>query len=173
MRSWLLSLLLLVSLSVLAQSGTQTSVADLPATPQPSSASLTLATRIQNPGSSQSQTAPSNQEQPLINPSTAAISITRSDAERIALKNNPRITASRLLALAAGQVTRETRSGELIHASTRTRAPGVRYRSSSPISVTRAISSRPANCGKELRTKPHSLLSRMSCWQRIRPSTVC
>jgi len=97
----------------LAQSGTQTSVADLPATPQPSSASLTLATRIQNPGSSQSQTAPSNQEQPLINPSTAAISITRSDAERIALKNNPRITASRLLALAAGQVTRETRSGEL------------------------------------------------------------
>ena len=113
MRSWLLSLLLLVSLSALAQSGTQTSVADLPATPQPSSASLTLATRIQNPGSSQSQTAPSNQEQPLINPSTAAISITRSDAERIALKNNPRITASRLLALAAGQVTRETRSGEL------------------------------------------------------------
>jgi outer membrane protein len=97
----------------LAQSGTQTSVADLPATPQPSSASLTLATRIQNPGSSQSQTAPSNQEQPLINPSTAAIFITRSDAERIALKNNPRITASRLLALAAGQVTRETRSGEL------------------------------------------------------------
>jgi outer membrane protein len=113
MRSWLLSLLLLVSLTALAQSGTQTSVADLPATPQPSSASLTLATRIQNPGSSQSQTAPSNQEQPLINPSTAAISITRSDAERIALKNNPRITASRLLALAAGQVTRETRSGEL------------------------------------------------------------
>ena len=113
MRSWLLSLLLLVSLSALAQSGTQTSVADLPATPQPSSASLTLATRIQNPGSSQSQTAPSNQEQPLINPSTAAIFITRSDAERIALKNNPRITASRLLALAAGQVTRETRSGEL------------------------------------------------------------
>jgi len=113
MRSWLLSLLLLVSLSALAQSGTQTSVADLPATPQPSSASLTLAARIQNPGSSQSQTAPSNQEQPLINPSTAAISITRSDAERIALKNNPRITASRLLALAAGQVTRETRSGEL------------------------------------------------------------
>ena len=113
MRSWLLSLLLLVSLTALAQSGTQTSVADLPATPQPSSASLTLAARIQNPGSSQSQTAPSNQEQPLINPSTAAISITRSDAERIALKNNPRITASRLLALAAGQVTRETRSGEL------------------------------------------------------------
>jgi len=39
--------------------------------------------------------------------------ITRSDAERTALKNNPRITASHLLALAAGQVTRETRSAEL------------------------------------------------------------
>jgi outer membrane protein len=39
--------------------------------------------------------------------------MTRSDAERLALRNNPRITASRLLALAAGQVTRETRAGEL------------------------------------------------------------
>jgi outer membrane protein len=42
-----------------------------------------------------------------------ATAITRSDAERIALKNNPRITASRLLALAAGQVTRQTRAGYL------------------------------------------------------------
>jgi outer membrane protein len=39
--------------------------------------------------------------------------ITRSDAERMALRNNPRVTASHLLALAAGQVTRETRSNEL------------------------------------------------------------
>jgi outer membrane protein len=54
-----------------------------------------------------------NQPQPLINSTPAAISITRTDAERLALKNNPRITASHLLALAAGQVTRETRSGEL------------------------------------------------------------
>lgn len=41
-------------------------------------------------------------------------SITRIEAERLALKNNPRITASHLLALAAGQVTRETRSSELL-----------------------------------------------------------
>lgn len=41
------------------------------------------------------------------------ILITRSEAERTAIKNNPRITASHLLALAAGQVTRETRSAEL------------------------------------------------------------
>jgi len=39
--------------------------------------------------------------------------ITRGDAERMALKNNPRVTASHLLALAAGQVTGETRSNEL------------------------------------------------------------
>jgi outer membrane protein len=113
MRNWLLSLLLTAPLSALAQSGTQVSAADLPAAPPPSSASLILATASANSGSSQSQDAPPNQQQPLINSATAAISITRTDAERLALKNNPRITASRLLALAAGQVTRETRSGEL------------------------------------------------------------
>jgi outer membrane protein len=109
MRSWLLSLLLTAPVSALAQS----SGADLPAAPLPSSSSLTLATVAANAGSSQSQAAPPNQQEPLINPATAAISITRTDAERLALKNNPRIAASHLLALAAGQVTRETRSGEL------------------------------------------------------------
>jgi outer membrane protein len=113
MRNWFLSLLLTAPLSALAQSGTQTSAADLPAAPLPSSVSLTLATVDANPGPSRSQSAPLNQQQPLINPATATISITRTDAERLALKNNPRITASHLLALAAGQVTRETRSGEL------------------------------------------------------------
>ena len=39
--------------------------------------------------------------------------MTRTEAEQLALRNNPRITASHLLALAAGQVTRATRSGEL------------------------------------------------------------
>ncbi|MGD0730277.1 MAG: TolC family protein [Terracidiphilus sp.] len=109
MRRWLLGLLLTAPLSSLAQ----TSAADLPAAPLPSSASLTLAAAAANPDSSQSQAAPANLPRPLINPATTTISITRTDAERIALKNNPRITASRLLALAAGQVTRETRSGEL------------------------------------------------------------
>jgi outer membrane protein len=113
MRSWPLSLLLTASLSALAQSGAQTSAANLPAAPQPPLASLTLATKGANPISSQSQAASPNQQQPLIDPATDAISITRADAERLALKNNPRITASHLLALAAGQVTRETRSGEL------------------------------------------------------------
>ena len=109
MRNWLLSLLLTAPLSALAQS----SAPDLPTAPLPSSAPLTLATAGAIPGSSPSQAAPPNQQQPLINPEIATISISRTDAERLALKNNPRITASHLLALAAGQVTRETRSGEL------------------------------------------------------------
>ena len=109
MRSWLLSLLILGPLSAFAQ----TSNADLPAAPLPSSASLTLATAAANAGLSQPQAAPPDQQPPLIDPATSSISITRTDAERLALRNNPRITASHLLALAAGQVTRETRSGEL------------------------------------------------------------
>ena len=113
MRNWPLSLLLIAPLSVLAQSSTQTSATDLPAAPQPSSTFLALAARSATPLPPQSQAAPSNQRQPLIDPATAAIPITRTDAERLALKNNPRITARHLLALAAGQVTRETRSAEL------------------------------------------------------------
>ena len=46
-------------------------------------------------------------------PPPGTVPITREQAEARALKNNPRITASHLLALAAGQVTRETRSNEL------------------------------------------------------------
>jgi outer membrane protein len=109
MRSWPLGLLLTASLSTLAQTRT----ADLPAAPPLLSPSFNLAIANPNPGFSPSQPVLPNQQQPLINPATAAISITRTDAERLSLKNNPRITASHLLALAAGQVTRETRSGEL------------------------------------------------------------
>jgi outer membrane protein len=59
----------------------------------------------------QAPSAPA-QASPL-EPDGQATPITRVDAERMALKNNPRITASHLLALAADQVTRETRSNEL------------------------------------------------------------
>jgi len=113
MRRWLLSLLLTAPLSALGQSRTQSSAAYLPSAPLPSSASLTLGSAALYPGPAQSQAAPPNHQQPLINPGAATLAITRTAAERLALKNNPRITASRLLALAAGQVTRETRSGEL------------------------------------------------------------
>ena len=39
--------------------------------------------------------------------------LTRSDAEKLAIKNNPRVSVARLLALAQHQVVRETRSAEL------------------------------------------------------------
>lgn len=39
--------------------------------------------------------------------------LTRQQAEQLALKNNPRISVASLLALAQKQVTRETRAGEL------------------------------------------------------------
>jgi outer membrane protein len=78
-----------------------------------------VALNLSSPEPNSFQTTTPNSEQPgkqpppLVNPNTPKVPITRSDAERLALKNNPRITASELLALAAGQVTRETRSAAL------------------------------------------------------------
>jgi outer membrane protein len=105
MRKLLAGFLLAYPLSAFAQSG----AAALPSAPLPAIASLALA----DSGSNQAPAVPSMQPQPLIDPATSAISITRADAEHLALRNNPRITASHLLALAAGQVARETRSAEL------------------------------------------------------------
>jgi outer membrane protein len=86
----LLSLLCLSPILAFAQSGTIA----LPSAPQPN-------------------VAPQEQPNSLLDATAAAVPITRSEAERQALKNNPRITANRILALAAGQVTRQTRSAEL------------------------------------------------------------
>src|SRR6202044_2442202 len=44
---------------------------------------------------------------------TASTRLTRSEAEQMAIKNNPRISVSRLLALAQHQAVREARAGEL------------------------------------------------------------
>jgi len=52
----------------------------------------------------------------LAAPSNTAASgphLTKSDAEKLALKNNPQVSVARLLALAQHQVVRETRSAEL------------------------------------------------------------
>jgi outer membrane protein len=112
--------LILLSLFLPLASGAQSATSVLPAAPNPVPANVQL-TFLQN-GSSQSITptaaAPQTttsvqQSKPLLNPGSPTTPITRSEAEQIALKNNPRITADHLLALAAGQVTRETRSGEL------------------------------------------------------------
>jgi outer membrane protein len=62
--------------------------------------------------------APPSTTQPPVtadNASTPApgLGLTRTEAEQMAIKNNPRVTISRLLALAQHQVVRETRAAEL------------------------------------------------------------
>jgi outer membrane protein len=79
----------------------------LPAAPGPAVVSLQLATLHGNSDTVSTTMAPGPED------AEGNVAITRSDAERIALKKNPRISASRLLALAAGQMTRETRAGYL------------------------------------------------------------
>jgi outer membrane protein len=46
-------------------------------------------------------------------PAPGVVTITREQAEQLAMKNNPQISASRLLALAEGQTVREARSADL------------------------------------------------------------
>ena len=60
---------------------------------------------------SSSSSADLSQAPPLTSQSTP--SLTRTQAEQLALRNNPRVSVSRLLALAQHQVVRESRSGEL------------------------------------------------------------
>lgn len=50
---------------------------------------------------------------PVDSVSTPHPLLTQSDAERLAIKNNPRVSVARLVALAQHQVVRETRSAEL------------------------------------------------------------
>jgi outer membrane protein len=94
---------------------------NLPAAPLPAVISLQPAALQGNPDSTsvplaltrQDSTLGGKQKTPRSDNAAEGVAITRSEAEQIALKNNPRISASRLLALAAGQVTRETRAGYL------------------------------------------------------------
>jgi outer membrane protein len=116
MKQTLALLLLALPLSSRAQGATP----ELPLAPSAAPVNIQLSLLHQSPSQSAASTSvaassPASPEQPKpwINPGAPAIPISRFDAERLALKNNPLITANHLLALAAGQVTRETRSGEL------------------------------------------------------------
>ena len=73
---------------------------DLPAAPMPQASSNQSSATI--PGGAPAPGAPPS-SQPVL-------SLTRKQAEALALKNNPQISAARLLALASQQVTREVRS---------------------------------------------------------------
>lgn len=113
MKGHLLIFILALPTSALAQETMTT----LPSAPQPAAQTAFLPGVRQvstpSPVTATSTPAAGTQQSPFVDPANPATPITRSDAERLALKNNPRITASHLLALAAGQVTRQTRSGEL------------------------------------------------------------
>jgi outer membrane protein len=93
--------------------------ATLPAAPSPKMMSaLQEASASDLPGVPGPMPA-SNQAEPHATPSPAGELplLTLAEAERMAIRNNPRVTVGKLLALAQHQVTREARSAELPTAS--------------------------------------------------------
>ena len=94
----------------------------LPSNPQPArlardGAPLFAATALVAPLPQTPGSQPNSSSTPQITPAPPAagtpMRLTRKDAEQLAIRNNPRISVGRLLALAEHQVYRETRSTEL------------------------------------------------------------
>jgi outer membrane protein len=96
--------------------------AALPSAPQPQS--TTTPARVPSPvdaqvvllphaAGAQAASYPDTKPGQAVQPPTGMMKLTRTQAEQLALKNNPRISVGRLLALAQHQVYRETRSAEL------------------------------------------------------------
>ena len=71
------------------------------------SASFPPQNASQMPAAENAQSSTANQ------PASGVMRLTRADAEQLAIKNNPRVSVGRLLALAEHQVYRETRSAAL------------------------------------------------------------
>jgi outer membrane protein len=116
MKQILVIVLLSLPLSSVAQSTTE----NLPAAPIATNGTVQVSLLQQTSGQMSSQSVAPQTGTASVPQTTASLDtgvpttpITRSEAEEVALRNNPSITADHLLALAAGQVTRETRSGEL------------------------------------------------------------
>lgn len=123
--------LLMVPISLQAawsQSGdSSSSTSDLPSAPQPRNTrrtavgpeqrdfSLVAGSSRQAPSADTQATTDSQAQQsdPSIQPADTPMRLTRTQAEQIALKNNPRISVGHLLALAQHQVYREARAAEL------------------------------------------------------------
>jgi outer membrane protein len=95
--SLLSAMLLFPLLAVQAQSAR--TAAQLPSAPHPS---LDLYAQLNNPPAAENNS-----------PAGSQTTLTRAQAEQTALKNNPRVSVSQLLALAQHQVVREARSAEL------------------------------------------------------------
>jgi outer membrane protein len=126
-----LGMLLLFLWAVLPQIGSaqsrdqSSSVEDLPSAPQPqlapgsthivASPEAQAALNASFSREAGSQTASSVVPQATNNPQPAdgSMTLTRAQAEQLAIRNNPRISVGRLLALAQHQIYRETRAAEL------------------------------------------------------------
>src|ERR1700741_3850379 len=78
----------------------------------PQGAKVTLVARVQGGDGSQANSVDSKTTQ-AGQTSSLTVRLTRAEAEQLALKNNPRISIGRLLALAQHQIYRETRAAEL------------------------------------------------------------
>jgi outer membrane protein len=106
-RKFLFALAIVSASSLLGQ--TPDSHAQLPDAPQATSTLL-----AQQSAAPMAQTM--SQAQPALPESTSAGEhprLTQADAEQMAIKNNPKVSVARLLALAQHQVVREARSAEL------------------------------------------------------------
>src|ERR1700758_4644494 len=96
--------------------------ATLPSPPQPQSntapvrAPATVDAQVvllPHAAGAQAASYPDQKPGQAVQPPSGTMRLTRTQAEQLALKNNPRISVGRLLALAQHQVYRETRSAEL------------------------------------------------------------
>lgn len=89
----------------------QSGAVNRPLPEAPKASSVLLAQQASMlPGLPMTQSAPSS---PDGSSSTETARLTLADAEKMAIKNNPRVSVARLLALAQHQVVRQTRSAEL------------------------------------------------------------
>ncbi len=79
----------------------------------PAQAQATIVASFQNAAGSQSDSSVTSAPAQTASASDAPMRLTRTQAEQIAIKNNPRISVGRLLALAQHQVYRETRAAAL------------------------------------------------------------
>ena len=92
------------------------SLESLPAAPQPQLSPSAIAVSVLSmaPNTAVAQTSsPADAQAAQTPPAPDAMRLTRTQAEQLALKNNPRISVGRLVALAQHQVSRETRAAEL------------------------------------------------------------
>lgn len=103
-----------------AQINGESNVANrLPSAPQPQASQASSAPPLSSPVSATLtasfplKTNPAHNEQQVVAAPSGTMRLTRAQAEQIAIKNNPRISVGKLLALAQHQVYRETRAAEL------------------------------------------------------------